>query len=257
MPGNCFCFAEKLFVLFRGGIVFVPLCGGIIFVLLRIFRVLDCTGTCETFPTVPNLKSRFPACLRAGTSLRVVRGNCFALYTFILFLPFREQRARMDVDEPTAKAVGGEILPMIFVVSKAIEYIKNQILDRVVSQCQCLRLELPSTKLVDRTIHTKSWRAYSENFPWPTLRPGTNDAKNYLKYYLKITSLWLFDKKCNAGTTDGKTLPEIFSEAKRRTDRKARYAARTANTTGQCARCLFGRVSPTLCSSWPCYPIIR
>lgn len=46
----------------------------------------------------------------------------------------REQRARMDVDEPTAKAVGGEILPMIFVVSKAIEYIKNQILDRVVSQ---------------------------------------------------------------------------------------------------------------------------
>ena len=45
----------------------------------------------------------------------------------------REQRARMDVDEPTAKAVGGEILPMIFVVSKAIEYIKNQILDRVVS----------------------------------------------------------------------------------------------------------------------------
>lgn len=40
----------------------------------------------------------------------------------------------MDVDEPTAKAVGGEILPMIFVVSKAIEYIKNQILDRVVSQ---------------------------------------------------------------------------------------------------------------------------
>lgn len=40
----------------------------------------------------------------------------------------------MDVDEPTAKAVGGEILPMIFVVSKAIEYIKNQILDRVVSR---------------------------------------------------------------------------------------------------------------------------
>ena len=39
----------------------------------------------------------------------------------------------MDVDEPTAKAVGGEVLPMIFVVSKAIEYIKNQILDRVVS----------------------------------------------------------------------------------------------------------------------------
>lgn len=40
----------------------------------------------------------------------------------------------MDVDEPTAKAVGGEVLPMIFVVSKAIEYIKNQILDRVVSR---------------------------------------------------------------------------------------------------------------------------
>lgn len=39
----------------------------------------------------------------------------------------------MDVDEPMAKAVGGEVLPMIFVVSKAIEYIKNQILDRVVS----------------------------------------------------------------------------------------------------------------------------
>lgn len=38
----------------------------------------------------------------------------------------------MDVDEPTANAVGGEVLPMIFVVSKAIEYIKNQILDRVV-----------------------------------------------------------------------------------------------------------------------------
>lgn len=53
----------------------------------------------------------------------------------VLFLACREQRARMDVDEPTAKAVGGEILPMIFVVSKAIEYIKNQILDRVVSHC--------------------------------------------------------------------------------------------------------------------------
>lgn len=46
----------------------------------------------------------------------------------------REQLARMDVDEPMATAVGGEFLPMIFVVSKAIEYIKNQILDRVVSQ---------------------------------------------------------------------------------------------------------------------------
>lgn len=56
---------------------------------------------------------------------------------YLVFLPGNcycsEQRARMDVDEPTAKAVGGEILPMIFVVSKAIEYIKNQILDRVVS----------------------------------------------------------------------------------------------------------------------------
>lgn len=60
----------------------------------------------------------------------------------------REQRARMDVDEPTAKAVGGEILPMIFVVSKAIEYIKNQILDRVVSHVMFTscshRLALPS-----------------------------------------------------------------------------------------------------------------
>ncbi|CAM9121151.1 unnamed protein product, partial [Sphacelaria rigidula] len=55
----------------------------------------------------------------------------FKFFKMELYQGGREQRARMDVDEPTAKAVGGEILPMIFVVSKAIEYIKNQILDRV------------------------------------------------------------------------------------------------------------------------------
>lgn len=58
----------------------------------------------------------------------------------------REQRARMDVDEPTAKAVGGEILPMIFVVSKAIEYIKNQILDRVVSHSRYIRKRFCQTE---------------------------------------------------------------------------------------------------------------
>ncbi|CAM9842504.1 unnamed protein product [Choristocarpus tenellus] len=56
----------------------------------------------------------------------------FKFFKMELYQGGREQRARMDVDEPTAKAVGGEVLPMIFVVSKAIEYIKNQILDRVV-----------------------------------------------------------------------------------------------------------------------------
>ncbi|CAB1111260.1 unnamed protein product [Ectocarpus sp. CCAP 1310/34] len=55
----------------------------------------------------------------------------FKFFKMELYQGGREQRARMDVDEPTAKAVGGEVLPMIFVVSKAIEYIKNQILDRV------------------------------------------------------------------------------------------------------------------------------
>lgn len=75
------------------------------------------------------------ACVRVHRYL-FCGGTVFVLYAFVLFfLPCREQRARMDVDEPTAKAVGGEILPMIFVVSKAIEYIKNQILDRVVSEC--------------------------------------------------------------------------------------------------------------------------
>ncbi|CAM9661479.1 unnamed protein product [Ascophyllum nodosum] len=61
------------------------------------------------------------------------RGNLvlFKFFKMELYQGGREQRARMDVDEPTAKAVGGEVLPMIFVVSKAIEYIKNQILDRV------------------------------------------------------------------------------------------------------------------------------
>lgn len=61
-----------------------------------------------------------------------------ALFWGLLCVLAREQRARMDVDEPTARAVGGEILPMIFVVSKAIEYIKNQILDRVVSHRRLL-----------------------------------------------------------------------------------------------------------------------
>lgn len=61
-----------------------------------------------------------------------------ALFLGLLCVLAREQRARMDVDEPTARAVGGEILPMIFVVSKAIEYIKNQILDRVVSHRRLL-----------------------------------------------------------------------------------------------------------------------
>ncbi|CAM9758574.1 unnamed protein product, partial [Discosporangium mesarthrocarpum] len=55
----------------------------------------------------------------------------FKFFKMELYQGGREQRARMDVEEPTAKAVAGEVLPMIFVVSKAIEYIKNQILDRV------------------------------------------------------------------------------------------------------------------------------
>lgn len=114
------------------------LCGGIYFVLFYFVLARIYLVHCVTFPMVPNLKSRLPPCLRAGVSLPVLRGVlfCCVRYTFVsFFLPCREQRARMDVDEPTAKAVGGEILPMIFVVSKAIEYIKNQILDRVVSQC--------------------------------------------------------------------------------------------------------------------------
>lgn len=36
------------------------------------------------------------------------------------------------MDEPKAHAVGGETLPLILVVSEAIEYIKNQVLDRLV-----------------------------------------------------------------------------------------------------------------------------
>lgn len=73
------------------------------------------------------------ACAKSPAEVQEVVGNLIMSLSCAQHEWCREQRARMDVDEPTAKAVGGEVLPMIFVVSKAIEYIKNQILDRVVS----------------------------------------------------------------------------------------------------------------------------